>query len=296
MKHGLEGTGAGAAPTRSPAHPRVLDLGDVREPVMVFGGVYSNLEALRRILDRAAELAIAPARMIHGGDIIAYGADPAACAQRLRELACPAIAGNVEQQLHAGAPDCGCGFEDGSGCDLLSARWYAFARERVSGDLRAWMGTLPDHLVFRAGGVSVRVVHASPLSPNRFLYGPEPDADFAGELAAVPEQVIVCGHSGFPFVRRFGARVWVNTGAAGLPADDGTPRGWYAVLTPHARGLTIAIEGLNYDHEAAAAKLIAAGLPQPYATALRGGPRPIATRCRGPCARAPDRRCPSTRS
>lgn len=46
------------------------------------------------------------------------------------------------------------------------------------------------------------------------------------------------------------------------------------MLTPHARGLTIAIEGLNYDHEAAAAKLIAAGLPQPYATALRGGPLP----------------------
>ncbi|MFN0264718.1 metallophosphoesterase family protein [Tepidamorphus sp. 3E244] len=250
------------------------DLGSVAEPLLVFGGVYSNLEAFEAIEKVARERGIPASHMVHTGDIIAYGADPAECAGKLHDLGCPAIKGNVEQQLFDGAIDCGCGFDEGTGCDLLSVQWYAFAKSRVSDALCRWMGTLPDHLTLSMGGVSIRVVHGTPSQVNRFLYGPEPEAEFTGELDNVTEDLIIGGHSGFPFFRRFGARGWLNTGAAGIPADDGTARGWYAVLTPADGGVEIALHGLEYDHEQTIAKLRAAGLPEPYAVAMQGGPVP----------------------
>ncbi|MCB1471546.1 MAG: metallophosphoesterase family protein [Rhodobiaceae bacterium] len=256
------------------AGPAIRDLGRIDEPVLVFGGVYSNLEAFRALVEQAHRLAIPPQHMVHTGDIIAYGADPQACARMLRDLACPAIKGNVEQQLADGALDCGCGFDEGTGCDLLSARWFDFARRRVDPDLCAWMGRLADHMYFEMAGVSVRVVHGAPRQANRFLYGPEPDQDFAGELDAVAEDFVIAGHSGFPFFRRFGPRGWLNTGALGIPGDDGTPRTWYAVLTPEKTGIRINLHALAYDHASAVAKLRAAGLPEPYAIALEGGPAP----------------------
>ena len=254
--------------------PVTHDLGCIDAPVLIFGGVYSNREAFEALIAEAGRLSIPPGRMIHTGDIIAYGADPQACAAMLRDLGCPAIKGNVEQQLADGALDCGCGFGEGTGCDLLSARWYAFASTRVDQALCQWMGTMPDHIRFEMAGVSIRVVHGTPSSVNRFLYGPEPDADYLGELESLSEDLVIGGHSGFPFFRKFNPRGWLNTGAVGIPADDGTPRTWYAVLTPEADGVKIELEALTYDHPPAIAKLRAEGLPEPYAVAMQGGPVP----------------------
>ena len=250
------------------------DLGQIDAAVLVFGGVYSNREALEALIAEAERLAIPAGRMIHTGDIIAYGADPQACARMLRDLGCPAIKGNVEQQLADGALDCGCGFDEGTGCDLLSARWYAYASKRVDQDLCAWMGAMPDHIRFEMAGTSIRVVHGAPSSVNRFLYGPEPDADYLGELGTVSEDLVIGGHSGFPFFRSFNNRGWLNTGAVGIPADDGTPRTWYAVLTPKPSGLQIELKALSYDHPPAITKLRSEGLPEPYAVAMEGGPLP----------------------
>lgn len=252
----------------------IRDIGDITEPVLVFGGVYSNLEAFEALCHVAEARGIPPQRMIHSGDIIAYGADPAACAERLRALDCPAIQGNVEAQLADGALDCGCGFEEGTSCDALSMRWFSHARERVPQMLCTWMGELPDHITFSMSGVNARIVHGAPRSVNRFLYGPEPDKDYAEELASVPEQLIIAGHSGFPFYRRFDDRGWLNTGAIGIPADDGTPRTWFAILEPAETGIRISLEALTYDHIPAITKLREAGLPEPYAVAMQGGPVP----------------------
>lgn len=65
--------------------------------------------------------------------------------------------------------------------------------------------------------------------------------------------------------------IWLNAGAVGMPADDGTPRGWFAVLTPEAEGLGVEILPLDYDHRSAAASMRRARLPEGYAAALSYG-------------------------
>jgi hypothetical protein len=56
-----------------------------------------------------------------------------------------------------------------------------------------------------------------------------------------------------------------------MPANDGTPRAWFAVLTPSARSLTVEILPLDYDHQAAAAAMRKARLPEGYASGLETG-------------------------
>lgn len=250
--------------------PIVRDIGAFSEPVLVFGGVYGNLEAFEALTRIAADLGIAPERMIHTGDVAAYCADTFACASGLKDLGCHAIKGNVEDQLASEADDCACGFDEGSECDLLAMRWYALANRQTTPELRQWMAAMPDHLTFSMAGRRFLVVHGSPRLVNEFVFHSFTDALFA-ELAAVEADCIIAGHSGLPFTRVFDDRIWHNSGALGLPANDATARVWFSVIAPAGNGIAFTFHALDYDHAAAAGKMREAGLPQGYADGLESG-------------------------
>src|SRR5690349_7837516 len=96
-------------------------------PVLFFGGPYSNLEATEALLRAAPRLDIPPARMVCTGDVVAYGADAQATVDLVRAAGIRTVMGNCEESLGAGAADCGCGYAEGSACQLLSVAWYAHA-------------------------------------------------------------------------------------------------------------------------------------------------------------------------
>jgi hypothetical protein len=82
---------------------------------------------------------------------------------------------------------------------------------------------------------------------------------------------VIGGHCGLPFTRVIDGKLWHNAGVVGLPANDGTPRVWFSVLTPAADGIAIEHCALDYDHAATARKMRARGLPEGYAAALETG-------------------------
>lgn len=241
-------------------------------PLLVFGGPYSNLQATRAVLAEAARRGMPPRRVICTGDVVAYGADAAACCDLVMESGITVIAGNCEENLAAGALDCGCGFEEGTACDMLSRAWYAHADRQVTMVHRAWMAALPRRLVLDLpDGRNLAVLHGGARDISAFLFASAPEDELAEEIAATGCDGVIAGHCGLPFARVVGAGVWINAGAIGMPADDGTPRAWFAVLTPCDRTLWTEILPLDYDHAGAAAAMRAAGLPEGYAVALGSG-------------------------
>jgi hypothetical protein len=82
---------------------------------------------------------------------------------------------------------------------------------------------------------------------------------------------VIGGHCGLPFTDHVGDRLWHNPGVIGMPANDGTPRVWFSLVTPTQAGLGIEHRALVYDHEAAQAAMRRAGLPQCYHDALATG-------------------------
>ncbi|MCG8543019.1 MAG: metallophosphatase family protein [Alphaproteobacteria bacterium] len=248
-----------------------LDLGDIAAPMLLFGGPYGNRQALDALFEHARRRGIPPARMLCTGDLAAYAADPQAVVDRIRDAGVTVVMGNVEESLGSAAADCHCGFEKGSECDLMAAQWYRYAVGAVTEDAKAWMQTLPRRVDFRLGGRRFAAIHGGVTQINRFVFPSTPDRDLDAELDAAACDAVIGGHSGLPFTRRIGARLWHNAGVVGLPANDGTPRVWYSVLTPQADGIAVQIRALDYDHRAAAAEIRAADLPAAYADSLESG-------------------------
>ena len=122
-----------------------------------------------------------------------------------------------------------------------------------------------------SAGRSARAVHGGVDQINRFIFASQPESDFEAEFNSANADMIIAGHSGIPFTRRVGTRVWHNSGSLGLPANDGTPRVWFSVLTPEGDGLRIDIHALDYDHETARAKMDEAKVCREYAQALCTG-------------------------
>lgn len=248
-----------------------LDLGEIDGPLLVYGGPYSNLQATEALFAEAERLGIPRARRLCTGDIVAYCADAQATVDLVRAEGGPVVLGNCEESLGGDLEDCGCGFEEGSACDLLSVQWYRHARGTLDRAAKDWMGGRPGRIAFTLGGKRFLAIHGGVEEISRFVFPATPEPDKASELAAAGADAVICGHSGLPFSQVVRGRLWHNAGVIGMPANDGTPRVWYALLTPTGGGVRVEQRALAYDHGAAARAMREAGLPEGYARALETG-------------------------
>jgi predicted phosphodiesterase len=251
---------------------RIEDLGELAGPVLLYGGPYSNLQATRAFFDEADRLGVPEKHRICTGDVVAYGADAAACCDMVRARGGAVLAGNCERQLAAGASDCGCGFDAGSACDLLSRGWYPHAAAQTGEAARTWMAGLPDLLVFQHGAMRWAVIHGGLTDVSRFIWPSDPDEVFREEIDAIeaavgPVEGVVAGHCGVAFTRIVGNVTWLNAGVIGMPPHDGRPETRFALL---AGGQSV-IHRLRYDASAARGAMQAAGLVQGYDRALTTG-------------------------
>lgn len=246
---------------------QVQDLGAVRGEITIFGGPYSNKQALSAVLERAR------GTIICTGDLVAYCGAPNSVIELIRARNVHVVAGNCEKQLAARALDCGCGFEAGTSCDLLSAKWYAFANAQVGDAARDWMGALPDILMFTQNGRRFAVIHGGVTDVARFLWSVSEEAEFLQELDALNMlvgdiDVVIAGHSGIAFKRQIAGVDWINAGVIGMPPHDGSPDSEFLRLseTGEAR-----LEKLEYDVAGAVADMQRAGLTQGYHLSLQSG-------------------------
>lgn len=255
---------------------KILDLGDLNGDLLIFGGPYSNLPALQAL--RAVYPAMPASHVICTGDVVAYCADAAACVAEMRDWGVTCVAGNCEQQLAVGALDCGCGFEEGTVCDTLSARWFAHASAQIGDRDRAWMADCPDIAVFRHAGHVCAVIHGGVTDIARFIWPVCDDAVFRSEIAALntaltaqgigPVDRVFAGHSGIPFDRVIDGVHWINAGVIGMPPHDGGPDTRYV----HVDGQGVfEIKNLSYNIEIAYEKMVSSGLNQGYHTGLKTG-------------------------
>ena len=249
----------------------VIDVGTFNGQIMVFGGVYSNLPALERLMEIADELGIPAGNIICTGDIVGYCAEPEECVQRIRQWGVHAIAGNVEMQLRNREDDCGCNFNQGSRCDLFSRQWYPYAQARLSEASIQWMRTLPHHLRFAYGPARVCVLHGSCTDPSEFVFRSTPWARKQPDFEATQADVILAGHCGLPFHHAQDGLLWLNAGVIGMPANDGTPRVWYLTLDIQEEVFLYRHQSYVYDHESAASRMEQHRLPREYSETLRTG-------------------------
>ena len=241
--------------------------------------IHSNLQAFDACLAHAR--AAGAQRFALLGDLVGYGADPAAVIERVMDLASQGaivLKGNHDEM--AVSPEGGNKTLGGSTADWTHAQ--------LSAAQRAYLDTLP--LTHRED--STLLVHASADSPGRWRYVDD-ERSAGASLDACAEQPgvhYVFGghvHQQMLFYRGTGRglmkfaptpgvpvpmarhRQWVATiGSVGQPRD-GDPRAMYAMFDTVAAQVTF--KRVPYDHESAAAAIRTAGLPDFFAKRLEEG-------------------------
>lgn len=242
----------------------------------ILSDIHSNLEALEQCLVHARTQGVA--RYVCLGDVVGYGADPAAVVARL--LALPGlllIRGNHEEALWRADQAAGAVWPG-------VAESLAWTRRQLSAAALEALVTAP-YLV-REGAVTY--VHASAHRPEdwEYVYGAE-QARACMEAAGTPLTFV--GHVHLPrvFYETPGgavrelvpaagvaiplsphARYVVSVGAVGQPRD-GLTAAAYAVYDDESH--TVTIHRVPYDYTAAAAKIRAAGLDPFFAERLAYG-------------------------
>jgi predicted phosphodiesterase len=248
-----------------------MDLGAFDQPLLLFGGPYSNLQALLALKEQAEKFSIPAENIICTGDIVAYCGQPFETVETIREWGIHVLMGNCEESFADNADDCGCGFEEGSSCDLLSVEWFRFANQKLNTDQRKWFGSLPRSLTFTINKKRCQVVHGSATSINQFVFASNADQIFKQQFNSSDADIIIAGHSGIPFTKAVENKLWHNAGAIGMPANDGSNQTWFSLLIPEQDTLQFKIIPLNYNYDLAAQKMIENGLDNGYAKALTTG-------------------------
>jgi predicted phosphodiesterase len=245
-------------------------LGELKGKVLVFGGVYSNLQALESIKNLAFADGISPENIICTGDIVAYCAQPKECIKLIRDWGIHCIAGNVELNLVNDIDDCGCNFEDGSRCDVFSRQWYPYLKSQVNQDDIDWLATIPEFLSFAYADKKIACLHGSYFDTSEFIFKSTDWSAKQKNFDALNADVILAGHCGLPFSHINEDKIWINAGVIGMPANDGTPGVWYAILND-SKGFNFEIKALEYDFEKAADLMNDKPLPQTYQKTLKTG-------------------------
>ena len=261
--------------------------------VAVFGGVYSNHLALAAVLADAARRGAEAIYCL--GDLGGFGPEPEKVWPLLVAGGVRSIQGNYEQSLAAGREDCNCGYTDPRD-NHFAAISYGYTARHCSPAFKRWMGELPARRRVLVGGRELLLVHGSPRRVNEFLFrSTSPDAFLEVLLDQHRCDVLLCTHTGLHWHRRLpSGRDAVNVGVIGRPPNDGRPEVWYALLEarpaaaePSAPLLppttAVALSGdlsgdvgvelvpVRYDHQAMAAAVRRAGLPEEFAETLLSG-------------------------
>jgi hypothetical protein len=236
------------------------------------GGTYSNPYALRAFLRDAR--ARGADRLWCLGDFGAYGAEPEAIWPLLIDNGVECIAGNYELAIGRGDPDCSCGYADDED-NAYAAIAYDYTLRHTSAEFAAWMRTLPTERRETCDGVSLHLVHGSPLAVNDFWWESLPEQSHQLRIEASGADVICCTHSGLPWIRRFTCAgrdaLVVNVGVLGRPANDGGQHVWYALVDIVDGHATAELVALDYDWRAHAASMRDAGLPEAFSQTVETG-------------------------
>lgn len=250
---------------------KIKNLGIQTNKLLLFGGVYSNLQALEALIDTATSLGISAENCICTGDLIGYCAQPEETIQLFKKWGAHSILGNVEIQLNEGAENCGCNFTESSRCDVFSSQWYPYAQEKLSNNSLAFLKTLPNNIQFQYAAKNITVVHGAFDQVSEFIFKSTPWAVKSKNFKATKSDFIIAGHCGLPFWDTNKDKTWLNPGVIGMPANDGSSKVWYAILEIKEKKIQISHHNLEYNYKLAANLMKEKQLPLAYATTLQTG-------------------------
>ena len=235
----------------------------------IFSDIHSNLEALEAVLSDARERHCT--HFVCLGDVVGYNANPRECVEIVRDLDCPTVKGNHDEQ--ASQPEASGDFNE------MAERAMTWTRAQLSDKDREWLRDLRLQRQVR----DFTIVHATLDTPAQWGYVFR-DLDAAASFTYQHTAVCFFGHTHVPMafirddgVRRInfeqlpvdsGRKYFINAGSTGQPRD-GDWRAAYCIYDSEKN--VVELHRVKYDLDTAQKKIIKAGLPRLLAERLALG-------------------------
>jgi predicted phosphodiesterase len=235
----------------------------------VFSDLHANLEATEAVMADAH--AKDCTHFVCLGDLVGYNANPHECVEIVRNLDCPVVKGNHDEQA--------CLNESSRGFNDLAEQAITWTREHITDGDKAWLSELRLTRQVR----DFTIVHATLDTPNEWGYVFN-NLDAVASFTYQHTTVCFFGHTHVAgaFVRDDGVKrvkteqlpiepgkkYFINTGSVGQPRD-GDPRAAYCVYDTEKN--VVEQRRVRYDMPKAQRKIIDAGLPRLLADRLELG-------------------------
>ncbi|MGW8195446.1 MAG: metallophosphoesterase family protein [Desulforhopalus sp.] len=241
--------------------------------VAVFSDIHANLEALQAVLEHARQMQIDKYFCL--GDVVGYGANPRECIELLRSLPdCPCVLGNHDAAV-LGIPN---------NMKKDARKVIVWTRGILHRSDMSFLQRMEDLIKWG----DVVFCHSNPYRPRNWYYVSE-KTYISSTFARSKAKILFVGHTHVPvaitrknffciYIRSPLHSMFVpaaernrqifNCGSVGQPRD-GDPRASYLIYDDKRQ--MIEFYRVEYDHERAAGKILAAGLPVAYASRLLNG-------------------------
>ena len=237
--------------------------------IALFGDIHANWEALETVLADADQQGCNSYVCL--GDVVGYNADPVRCLEKIREMGCPVVKGNHDE-------DAG-GEHSLEMMNPTAAEALQWTRDQLTAEQREWLARM--RMVRQVEDFTI--VHSTLDQPNVWNYVTN-KFDAMSNFSYQFTQVCFHGHTHVPRVFVRGTRVqevtpdsvaiepgmkyFINAGSVGQPRD-GEWKASYCIYDTDNK--VVSFRRLEYDIETTQKKILAAGLPKILADRLSQG-------------------------
>jgi len=235
----------------------------------ILSDIHSNLEAFEAVLAdaRARECT----QFVCLGDVVGYNANPQECVERVREMDCPIVKGNHDEQASL--------VESSRDFNELAEHAIEWTRDNLTEEDKEWLRGMR----FQRQVRDFTIVHATLDTPAQWGYVFN-NLDAAASFTYQHTAVCFFGHTHVPmaFIRDEGIKrvrieqlridvtkkYFINTGSVGQPRDADW-RAAYCIY--HLDKNVVEQRRVKYDLATAQKKIIKASLPRLLAERLAIG-------------------------
>ena len=235
----------------------------------VISDIHANLEAFEAVLADARENKCT--QFVCLGDVVGYNANPHECVERVREMDCPIVKGNHDEQASL--------VESSRDFNEMAEAAIQWTRDNLTDADKAWLRELKFERQVR----DFTIVHATLDTPDQWGYVFN-NLDAAASFTYQHTTVCFFGHTHVPmaFIRNDGVqrhridklridqskKYFINAGSVGQPRDADW-RAAYCIY--HIDTAVVEQRRVKYDLHTAQKKIIDAGLPRLLAERLAIG-------------------------
>lgn len=229
--------------------------------------IHGNIEALRNVLNDIENRSIKMDDVYCLGDLVGYGTRPNEVINLLKELNIQSILGNYDEAVAFYLPTCGCNINSDS--DRVktknSLNWTV---ENTSNDNKEYIRNFEENISLQVEAYNILLTHSSPISITDYVF--EDDLEKQEQIAEdLEEDIIIFGHTHYPYVKRVNNKLFINAGSVGRP-KDGDNRACYCFLELGDK-IEVEFVRVSYDYEKMAKEIEESDLLDSFAQTLRTG-------------------------